>query len=1044
MAPRALRRTGQILTGLAALLALLGLLVGAPIALAILGGNPLPDQLPTGTQLTDLLLRPDDDGAVFVGALTVIGWIAWAAFAVPILVETIARLRGVRTPRLPALGGPQKIAAGLVAAISLLIASPAVAAGTSTYATPAAPSTSTAATATIAVTAPTVTTPVTQTAEPDREQPATYQVRKGDYLTTISDRLLGDEDRYTEIAELNPSIKNPDLIRPGQQFVLPDDARDHGVRQHATGKVSPPATAEEKAPAPTPPPAADQPAPTATTPAPATTAVQEKPANPAQPAASAPADTAAPTVDAAAPQTAADDEDLVVPVASAVAGLGVFAALSLLALRRRRARQQQHRRPRRRIAQPVAGETEAKLRVAAAPTDLDRLDAALRALAGALTDRPDEQWPDVVAAWVEPDAIHLVLTEACTGPPPAPWHSDNATIWTLSAKAPLPEADDQLAPLPTLVALGSQTGQQLLVDLERLGMITVGGDQDRALDLLRYIAGELAHNVWSDEVYVTLAGFDPDEAALLAQLNAHRITVAQSVEEAIATLRRRLADTRDALSAAGASNTVVGRGIDNGEAWVPHVLLIAQPTSEQQALLADLEQDLAAAASTGYAVVVTGADQQPGRWPVTVSADGQLNVAFLTDTPLTASALPAAMLQPLVDLLSTADVVDDQPTPPAPDTEEWATGTDAGGGLQEPERVGGMDDMFGSDDDAEDEQQPDASDTETTSAVTAPVSLPTRPVSAVTSWHVTPTASTLHTLHPSVTDIDPQAAQQRRRDREERDPHLDADLAAWTDGDTTRPRIGILGPVQIDAPGRRPKDRHRFYGEFIVYLASRGARGSTAAQLEDAIWREQKASSNSRRQAVSNARTWLGAAPDGTPWMPHMTDQLYHLTDGYLFDWVLFRRLRARGEARGTDGAADLRAALNLVRGAPFDGVQDSYTAERTPYAWLPDSEIAPTHLVAAIVDTAHQLVDLSLAADDLPGARWAVERAWLADPQRNEDQPWRDAMRLAHTENRDAELKALLHDLMRHRDAECDEDLDPHTYRLVRQLVPYPNSLAS
>ena len=41
--------------------------------------------------------------------------------------------------------------------------------------------------------------------------------------------------RYTDIANLNPRlIKDPDLILPGQRFVLPDGAHDHGARRHAT------------------------------------------------------------------------------------------------------------------------------------------------------------------------------------------------------------------------------------------------------------------------------------------------------------------------------------------------------------------------------------------------------------------------------------------------------------------------------------------------------------------------------------------------------------------------------------------------------------------------------------------------------------------------------------------------------------------------------------------------------------------------------------------------------------------------------------------
>jgi hypothetical protein len=52
------------------------------------------------------------------------------------------------------------------------------------------------------------------------------------------------------------------------------------------------------------------------------------------------------------------------------------------------------------------------------------------------------------------------------------------------------------------------------------------------------------------------------------------------------------------------------------------------------------------------------------------------------------------MLQPLADLLQTADTTTDEPTPPAPDTEEWAAGTDASGGLQDMFDIDDVDDQL--------------------------------------------------------------------------------------------------------------------------------------------------------------------------------------------------------------------------------------------------------------------------------------------------------------------------------------------------------------
>jgi nucleoid-associated protein YgaU len=54
----------------------------------------------------------------------------------------------------------------------------------------------------------------------DRER--TYVVVKGDSLSKIAEREYGDATRWRQIFEANSdTIKNPDLIYPGQQLRLP-------------------------------------------------------------------------------------------------------------------------------------------------------------------------------------------------------------------------------------------------------------------------------------------------------------------------------------------------------------------------------------------------------------------------------------------------------------------------------------------------------------------------------------------------------------------------------------------------------------------------------------------------------------------------------------------------------------------------------------------------------------------------------------------------------------------------------------------------------
>ncbi|TXM96069.1 LysM peptidoglycan-binding domain-containing protein, partial [Methylobacterium sp. WL103] len=55
----------------------------------------------------------------------------------------------------------------------------------------------------------------------------TAKIIRGDSLWQISRRTYGAGDRYTVIYDANQQqIRNPDLIYPGQIFVLPGEGKD--------------------------------------------------------------------------------------------------------------------------------------------------------------------------------------------------------------------------------------------------------------------------------------------------------------------------------------------------------------------------------------------------------------------------------------------------------------------------------------------------------------------------------------------------------------------------------------------------------------------------------------------------------------------------------------------------------------------------------------------------------------------------------------------------------------------------------------------------
>ncbi|MEV4462354.1 LysM domain-containing protein [Micromonospora echinofusca] len=233
----AVRRTGRILTGFGALVVLCAVLVGAPVALLALAGNPLPDHLPTLAEVGSTLTSRDD-GRLFLRALALAGWFGWATFAFSVLVELGAQALRRPAPRLPGMSRQQRAAAALVGSVALILAaSPAASAATAMtgpYALPAA------APATVASSAP---------ATSDDAQ-AVYRVARGDHLGAVARRYLDGFADYRELAELN-RLGDPDRIHPGQLLKLPGDAEDRGARRHATGRlVARPTPPEPARPAP--------------------------------------------------------------------------------------------------------------------------------------------------------------------------------------------------------------------------------------------------------------------------------------------------------------------------------------------------------------------------------------------------------------------------------------------------------------------------------------------------------------------------------------------------------------------------------------------------------------------------------------------------------------------------------------------------------------------------------------------------------------------------------------------------------------------------
>ncbi len=694
----------RLLRGITALATLLGLLVDVPAILYAAGADPLPRQMPSLHSIGHTLIVSDTGGHLFISVTLVVAWLAWLAFSLSVLLELVGRLRNRPPMRIPGLAVPQRAAAGLLTAVALMLGSGGLA--TSAFAAAPAP------TPIVRVIggANAVARPATHAAIGG----LVYHVRQGDQLGSIAQRFFGSFDSYHRIEAMNSGLilHGPDHIEAGWQLHLPAGARDRGALQHAAGTTSPATTLPPVAK-----PGQSQPgqaaphqrAPGHVSPAPVHTPpgqadpgvvapsqadqvqptfvfgpVSAAPSMPAAPSPAAqvpdpvttPAERPAPTQPAAA---SADAEPLVtfgdaepIPVAApatsmppgghssspelllaaSVLSVGVLGA-HLLIWRRRR-RELTHRggidASRERIPAP---EPDAEA-LTGSSAEFNRLDLALRDLASLLSGRPLDEMPDIMGSWLVDNAVHLMLTKPSAAPP-APWIA-NGLMWTLPADARTNTwFGDVAAPMPALVTVGGQTDNRVLLDLERLGVVSIGGDSRGANDLLRHIGAELCNGIWSEDVTIGIAGFNAEDTRRLVALGEGRVHASASVSEALDGAGRWIGEAHQRMSGLGVADILSGRVSSSpteAARLCPYALLLAGPDAQNLERLERLDTYLAGL-GRGQIAIATSTDRPLGRFPITVDKDRQVTVEFL------AARLPAASLdgRELATLAATPDAV---------------------------------------------------------------------------------------------------------------------------------------------------------------------------------------------------------------------------------------------------------------------------------------------------------------------------------------------------------------------------------------------------
>lgn len=1068
------RVAGERLRGLLSLLVIVALLVGVPVALVAVRGNPLPAGIDLDV-LTAALTSPDD-GSLFLAALTFIAWAGWVSFAVSVLVEGAAQLRGLPTPRLPALGGPQRAASALVASALLLFTTPLLAAAPA-LAAPAPPASSTnpaddqaalpAARARTAA-SPTAPTPTTAPAASSTTHQH-YTVQSGDSLWQIAADRLGDGARYTEIARLNYGAPQPDgrtlttdhWLSPGWQLRLPpgtaafpagsvvvqpgdtlwqiaEDTLGDGQRypqiaaastgiQDDGGQLTDPdlirpgweltipgdpsSTAASLVPGP----------PTTSPPA-----LVPEPSTPPVKAHHGPASTDAPAAELAP----ADVAPVVPPVTSAPSPVPTASAPAASATATGAADQ----------ADKTDDQAEQDLAPAPIRTAAgvgSALAAGLLVLLGARRARQQRRRrPGQRIAMPPPELLSAEL-ELRQVEDPDGLHRVDQALRTLSVL--LGKTGDAL-PALRLARLSGQDLELYLAEPVALPapfaptgdptLWTLPGD---APLLTR---SELAAVPAPHPSLVTL-GHDLDGAHLLLDLeHAAAMTVDGEPADATAVLAAIATELATSVWADDLQVTLVGclsqLPTALGSDRVRHVPSLREllPALEQHAadvraaLTADDLPDLRQA-RTGR-----GGQHHADAWtPEIVLLTGPV-------PPEDRRRLDAVVHQlPRLGVAAVTTAAD-------PLSSEWALVLHRDRGSAD--LIAKLD-PIGLTLRPQLLPQPDLDRLlALLSVADLPADLPTDQTSpqvplVVDEPSLTKLGGRLQEPASLLASTGPTPAGAAVDQDPDLDPDVGTDLAAEVPIESApavyggqaveptplAPLVQVLGPVELLRPrGKVELSKRRQLTEIAAYLALHP--GLDHDHLSEAIWPGARTLDNTRNTALSKLRKWLGTDPAGEHYVPRVLDDGYRLHPTVRSDWQLWQELLPHGPAAADTGA--LAAALELVKGKPFAGTNPRR------YAWAErDRQV----MISAIVDVAHELARRALNEADATLARQAAAAGLQADP--GAELLWRDALRAEWLAGDKDGLTSTADRLSALAD-ELGDDLEPETLELLEQLLDRPN----
>jgi LysM repeat protein len=461
-------------------------------------------------------------------------------------------------------------------------------------------------------------------------------VRRGDTLSSIAERELGEASRWTDLYRANRGrLSDPDELAVGVRLVLPRPKEPEvKARSDAHDQRTPHEAPPERPRRATPP--AEPSAPSSTPPAP----VESLPEVPTS---------TAPAVDSSTVWLAG------------VGGLLAAGMISGLSWRRRL--QLQARPQGRRIVHPPATTraVEVALGHRQRPLSLRTLDRAMRAIA-AHCKNDGIAPPPLLLALVGETEIELRMREACPSAPVG--FTVRGHSWLLAQTdvdylKSVPGLSEAARPWPALVTLGRDDHERLVLgDLEAFGLLELQTQSGfPAADLLAAMAVELSFSPWADEMIITVLS---DDQRLPEALGKHNVIHSNDCDGLLDRLEQRAALQRQHRRFEVLSQHRLDP--DLADPWTPDVVLVNQElTVAQQHRLGALS---AAGSEVTTAAVVIG--PMPGAtWSLRGDASESERSVVLEPAGLSLSPqlLASTELTAVVDLIKTTGTEETTPAP---------------------------------------------------------------------------------------------------------------------------------------------------------------------------------------------------------------------------------------------------------------------------------------------------------------------------------------------------------------------------------------------